>query len=165
MNQINLLVTDVDGTMTDGGMYYDAQGNELKKFNTRDGMGIALLRERGIATMILTAEDTQIVFHRAQKLKVEFCFMGIKDKKSFLDVFFGEHEKYSWDTAAYIGDDVNDVEPMKAAALSASPADAMEKNKTAASYVCHTKGGEGCVREFCEMILDNGEYMTTSRNN
>lgn len=154
MKAINLLVVDVDGTLTDGGMYYDEYGHEWKKFNTRDGKGIELLRAQGIAMMILTSENTPIVAFRAKKLQVEFCFMGIKDKKAKLDEFFREHPMYSYGTTAYIGDDINDVEPMKCVALSAAPFDAMSENKAVATYVCQMKGGEGCVREFCSYIME-----------
>jgi len=150
---INLLIIDVDGTLTDGGMYYDDQGHEWKKFNTRDGKGIELLREHGIATMILTSEDTPIVSFRAKKLKVEFCYMGIKDKKAKLDSFFQEHIRYAYETSAYIGDDVNDVAAMKCVAFSAVPADGAENNKEVADYICQHKGGEGCVREVCERLI------------
>ena len=153
MRKINLLVCDVDGTLTDGGMYYDMYGNEWKKFNTRDGKGISMVRERGIAVMFLTSEDTPIVKRRADKLGIEFCFMGIVDKKSKLDEFFASHRQFSYDWTAYIGDDVNDVEVMKCVGVSAAPADAMKKNKEIAHYICELRGGYGCVREFCEYII------------
>ena len=151
--EITLFVTDVDGTLTDGGMYYDDQGHEWKKFHTRDGKGISQLREIGIAVMFLTSEDTLIVQRRADKLQVDFCFMGVKDKKKALDAFFADHPWFSYGNTAYIGDDVNDLEALRAVGFAAVPADAMEKNKEAADYICKLRGGEGCVREVCEMIL------------
>ena len=154
---INLLITDVDGTLTDSGMYYDDMGNEWKKFNTRDGKGIELLQEKGIHVMFLTSEDTPIVKRRADKLHVEYCYMGIKDKMSFLNNFFLQQNDFSWDKTAYIGDDINDIFPMKHSKLSATPADGTNQNKIVADYICEHKGGEGCVREFCEYIIKKCE--------
>lgn len=153
LTKITLLVCDVDGTLTDGGMYYDAQGNEWKKFNTRDGKGISMMRESGISVMFLTSEDTPIVKHRAEKLEIEFCVMGVEDKREWLDVFFMRHPKFSWDSTAYIGDDVNDNEALKRAGISATPADGILENKEIADYVCELPGGHGCVREFCDLLL------------
>ena len=145
---IKLLVTDVDGTLTDGGMYYDVQGNEWKRFDTRDGMGISRLRAAGIAVMLLTGEDTPIVTRRAEKLQVEYCFLGTKDKKAILAIFCEEQPSFFWDTTAYIRDDVNDLPSMKLAAVAAAPADAQPPVRQIASYVCKASGGHGAVREF-----------------
>lgn len=152
---IRLLVTDVDGTMTDGGMYYDMHGNEWKRFDTRDGMGISRIRQAGISVMILTGEDVPIVKRRAEKLQVEYCLLGVKDKVAELERFFEEHPEFSWETTAYIGDDLNDLASMKRAALPAAPRDAQPPVKAAAHYVCSASGGHGAVREFCEKILTN----------
>lgn len=150
---MNLLICDVDGTLTDGGMYYDVAGNELKKFNTRDGKGISLLRERGISVMFLTSEDTPIVKRRAEKLQIEFCFMGVKDKCKRLAEFFLQYPEFSWESTAYIGDDVNDSEVLERVGMSATPADGIPENKKIVDYVCELPGGHGCVREFCELLL------------
>lgn len=150
---ITLLITDVDGTLTDGGMYYDATGNELKKFNTRDGKGISLLRERGIPVMFLTSEDTPIVKRRAEKLEIDFCIMGVKDKCKWVDNFFSAHPEFSWECTAYIGDDINDTDALKKVGFSATPADGRPENKEIVDYVCELAGGQGCVREFCEVLL------------
>lgn len=153
LSKITLFITDVDGTLTDGGMYYDDTGHEWKKFNTRDGQGISMLRAQGIAVMFLTAEDTPIVQRRADKLHVDFCFMGIKNKKATLDMFFVENPRFSYKHTAYIGDDLNDIDVMRAVCFSAAPSDAMRQNKEIADYVCKLKGGEGCVREVCEVLI------------
>lgn len=151
--KIRLFISDVDGTLTDAGMYYDERGNEWKKFNTRDGKGLSLLRAEGIKIMFLTAEDTPIVARRAEKLKVDFVYMGVADKLAFLEDFFAQHPAFSFATTAYIGDDVNDVLAMKRVGISAAPADAMSENIEVADYVCHLPGGRGCVREFCDYLL------------
>ncbi len=155
MRQLKLFITDVDGTLTDGGMYYDEQGNEWKKFNTRDGKGLSLLQERGVKIMFLTSEDTPIVARRAAKLKVDFVCMGVKDKLAFLEAFFAQHSEFSFASTAYIGDDVNDVSAMERVGIAAAPADAMPENKNAADYLCVLPGGAGCVREFCVYLLQS----------
>src|SRR3712207_5512990 len=105
--RVRLLAMDVDGVLTDAGMYYGENGEEFKKFNTRDGMGVALVREAGIKTAILTRENTPIVLRRAAKLKIDDVHVGLLDK---LSVLRGIVERYglSLDEVAYIGDDVND---------------------------------------------------------
>lgn len=153
MPPIKLLISDVDGTLTDAGMYYDENGNEWKKFNTRDGKGLSLLRAKGIKIMFLTAEDTPIVERRATKLKMDFLCMGVEDKLSFLEEFFAQHPEFSFAATAYIGDDINDVPAMKRVGISAAPADAMLENIRAANYLCSLPGGSGCVREFCDYLL------------
>jgi 3-deoxy-D-manno-octulosonate 8-phosphate phosphatase, yrbI family len=155
MRQLKLFITDVDGTLTDGGMYYDEQGNEWKKFNTRDGKGLSLLQERGVKIMFLTSEDTPIVARRAAKLKIDFVCMGVKDKLAFLKEFFARHSEFSFASTAYIGDDVNDVSAMERVGIAAAPADAMPENKNAADYLCASPGGAGCVREFCVYLLQS----------
>jgi YrbI family 3-deoxy-D-manno-octulosonate 8-phosphate phosphatase len=153
-SKINLLISDVDGVLTDGGMYYTKQGEVMKKFNTIDGKGIELLRDKGIETMFLTGENTDIVRKRAEKLKIKFLFMGIKNKAEFLKKFFKENPKYNFGKTAYIGDDLNDVESLKLAYLSCAPFDASKEAKNIVKYNCMAKGGTGCVREVCNMILN-----------
>ena len=152
-SRIRLLICDVDGVLTDAGMYYSDHGDELKKFNTRDGKGIELVRQAGIHVMFLTSENIELVRRRAEKLGIEHLFMGIKNKKAFLEQFFADHPFYDFSTTAYIGDDINDLECIQSAALSAVPADGHERVLSAAAYVCRRNGGHGCVREFCDLIL------------
>ena len=153
MMDINLLVIDVDGTLTDGGMYYDAQGNEYKRFDTRDGMGISRVRKKGIKVMILTGEDTQIVTHRAEKLQADYCFIGVKNKVAKLEDFFGKYQEFSWETTAYIVEDVNDLDAMQRVAFAASPVDAQPVVQEVSKYHCKAGGGHGAVREFCEVLI------------
>ena len=152
LKRIKLLATDVDGVLTDAGMYYSENGDELKKFNTRDGMGLVLLRNAGIKLAIVTSEDTRIVERRAAKLKVSDLFQGVRDKVAALETLMKRHS-LKWEEVAYIGDDVNDLEVMKRVGFAAAPADATDANKEAAHYVTKKKGGEGCVRELCDLIL------------
>jgi 3-deoxy-D-manno-octulosonate 8-phosphate phosphatase (KDO 8-P phosphatase) len=152
LKKIKLLATDVDGVLTDSGMYYSENGDELKKFNTRDGMGLVLLRNAGIKVAIVTSEDTKIVERRAAKLKIADLFQGARDKVAALEIIMKRHS-LQWDEIAYIGDDVNDLEVMKRVGFAATPFDGTDQNKKTAHYVTKKKGGEGCVREICDMIL------------
>ncbi|MCP4552306.1 MAG: acylneuraminate cytidylyltransferase [Bacteroidetes bacterium] len=151
---IKLFVTDVDGVLTDSGMYYSENGDEMKKFNTRDGKGIELLRDDGIVTAIMTAEDTKIVEKRGIKLKFDYIFQGIKNKKDEI-IKLADILDIPLDEIAFIGDDVNDTEALKIIGLSACPADAVRENKIVVDFICQAKGGQGAVREFIDEILLN----------
>lgn len=153
--KIKLFLCDVDGTFTDGGMYYSENGDELKKFNTRDGMGFQLLRESGIKTGIITSEDTRIVERRAKKLKVDFLCQGKRDGgKLAVAKSICQQMGITLDEVAYIGDDINCLELLKEVGIAACPADASESVKSLPSiHVMQKKGGEGCVREFIEHII------------
>lgn len=152
---IKLFLCDVDGTLTDGGMYYSENGDELKKFNTRDGMGFQLLREAGIKTGIITSEDTKIVENRVKKLKVDFLYQGKRNGgKLTVAKVICEQLGITLDEVAYIGDDINCIELLEAVGVKACPADACEEVKMIAGICVMTKkGGEGCVREFVNSLL------------
>ncbi len=152
LSQIRLFATDVDGVLTDAGMYYSETGDEWKKFNTRDGMGIKLLQRAGIITAIVTQERTKLVARRAEKLAIPELHQGVMDKLTVIREMADRHG-LSLKQVAYIGDDVNDLEALKAVGFSASPADGLPDIVAAVDYVCQKKGGEGAVREIIEMIL------------
>ena len=152
-NNIKLFGCDVDGTLTDAGMYYTENGDELKKFNTRDGMGIKLLRESGIITLIITSENTKIVENRAKKLKVDYLYQGVQNKLEVIEELL---KKLNIDKSefAYIGDDINDKEILEFAGLKACPNDAMEIIKNIDNIlIMSKKGGEGTVREFIDNYI------------
>ena len=149
---VKLVAMDVDGVMTDGGMYYSEHGEVMKKFNARDGMGIGLLRENGITPAIITGEDSKIVLKRAEKLRVDYVYIGIRDKCQAMSRLV-EKLNISYDEVAYIGDDLNDLAVMKTVGLSFAPADAVSVVRDAASHVLSRKGGEGAVREMIDIIL------------
>ncbi|MBP7552162.1 MAG: HAD-IIIA family hydrolase [Spirochaetes bacterium] len=153
-NLIKLFATDVDGVLTDAGMYYTEKGDELKKFNTHDGMGIHLIKNDGIKTAILTSENTKIVENRAKKLKIDYVFQGVKNKlKTMLDLC--KKLDIEINNVAYIGDDINDLELLKAAGVKACPNDAVDKIKNIENiHILSKNGGYGAVREFCDMIID-----------
>ncbi len=120
---IRLLVLDVDGTMTDGGVYYDSTGNELKKFAIKDGAGIVLARAAGMQVMICTGRECEAVRHRAQDLHIDYLFQNVHDKAAFLSRFMAEHSLTKQDVA-YCGDDLNDLTAMALCGFVACPADA-----------------------------------------
>jgi YrbI family 3-deoxy-D-manno-octulosonate 8-phosphate phosphatase len=134
-------------------MYYSESGDEWKKFNTRDGMGIKLLQKAGLITAIVTQERTRLVARRAEKLTIPEVHQGVTDKLSMIRDMASRYG-LALDQVAYIGDDVNDLEALKAVGFSASPADGMPQVLQAVDYVCRKKGGEGAVREVVEMILE-----------
>lgn len=151
---IKLFLSDIDGTLTDGGMYYSENGDELKKFNTRDGMGMAMLREKGIKVGIITSENRQLNQRRADKLKLDYFYQGRKNGgKLAVAKEICEMMGISLHEVAYIGDDVNCIELLSAVGLAACPADSDARVKAIPGIKIMTKkGGEGCVREFCEII-------------
>lgn len=152
LQNIRLVATDVDGVLTDGGMYIGESGEELKKFNTRDGMGLKLLQQAGIITAFITQEKTRIVAARGAKLKVPEIHQGIMNKLAMVEQLV---KKYglSLDQVAYIGDDINDLSTLQAVGFSATPADGMPVVKKEVDHICRLKGGEGAVREVADMIL------------
>ncbi|MEZ5334872.1 MAG: HAD hydrolase family protein [Methanolobus sp.] len=152
---VKLFLTDVDGVLTDAGMYYSENGDELKKFNTHDGKGIELLRNRGIKTGIVTSENTKLNEKRAKKLKCDHIFQGVKDKLSLVTDICHK-ENISLDEVAYIGDDINDIELLSSVGIAACPANALPGVKSLTNIIClKKKGGDGAVREFVEMIIKN----------
>jgi len=162
LRQIRLFATDVDGVLTDAGMYYSESGDEWKKFNTRDGMGIKLLQKAGLITAIVTQERTRLVARRAEKLAIPELHQGVMDKLSVIRAM-AERHGISLRQIAYIGDDVNDMEALNAVGFSVTPADGLPQVRKIVDYVCRLKGGEGAVRELAEMILQSRIKATTKR--
>jgi len=153
--KIKLFVSDVDGTLTDAGMYYSENGDELKKFNTRDGKGFDLLRKAGIKTAIITSENTKIVENRAKKLKVDYLNQGLEHKDKLEAIKnICKKENISLNEVAFIGDDINDKEALESVGIAGCPADAVEDIKQIPNIrIMSKKGGEGAVREFIERII------------
>lgn len=153
-NNIKLFLSDIDGTLTDGGMYYSENGDELKKFNTRDGMGMSLLREKGIKVGLITSEDRELNQRRAEKLKLDYFYQGKKNGGK-LDVAKSicKQMGITLKEVAYIGDDINCIELLSSVGVAACPADADEKVKAIPGIKIMTKkGGQGCVREFTKLL-------------
>lgn len=151
-DQLRLLVIDVDGTMTDAGIYYDENGNELKKFCTRDAAGFFAARAAGIKTMILTGRESAAVVRRMKELGVEYVMQNVRDKRAFLEDFLAE-QNLGRESVGYIGDDLNDLASMRLAGFAACPADACREVRKEAHYVSPVCGGEGAVRDVVEYLL------------
>ena len=153
---IKLFLTDVDGVMTDSGLYYTEAGDELKKFNAHDGMGLQLIRQKNIKTGIITSEDTKLVERRFQRLKLDYLSQGKRDGGKLTAVKeICEKEGITLANVAYIGDDVNCFELLSSVGIAACPADAVDVIKNIPGIIqMKKKGGEGCVREFVEMIMN-----------
>ena len=152
---IKVFLTDVDGVLTDAGMYYTESGDEFKKFNTHDGMAFGMLREQGIKTGMITSEETKIVENRAMKLKADYLYQGAKgDGKLEAARQICEKEGISLSEVAYIGDDINCIPLLKAVGMAACPANAVKKVKEIPGIIqLKTNGGDGAVREFVEGLL------------
>ena len=153
VQKIKCLLTDSDGVLTDGGMYYSENGDELKKFNTKDGMGFKLIKEKGFITGIITGENVEIVRRRAQKMKLDLVYLGVQDKMKAIDEICAKLN-LKYDEIAYIGDDINDLEVIKNVGFGCTVSDAMQCVKEAADYVARLNGGQGAVREVVELILN-----------
>jgi len=152
MKEIKLFITDIDGVWTDGGMYYDIHGNELKKFNTSDSAGVLFLKLIGIPVVIITGEENEIVRRRAEKLKIEKLYMGIQNKLKAAEKLCREFN-ISLDEVAFIGDDLADIPLLRKAGLSACPASAPVYVKSEVKWALTRSGGEGVFREFVEKFL------------
>jgi 3-deoxy-D-manno-octulosonate 8-phosphate phosphatase (KDO 8-P phosphatase) len=153
---IKLILTDVDGVLTDTGVYYGASGEELKRFSIRDGMGMELLRNGGIETAFLTREDSPVVRARSEKLKLPHYFPGVWDKEAFLPQVL-EQTGLELENLAYIGDDVNDLGIIRAiakAGLTAAPGDGITSVLSEVHYVANIRGGYGAFRDFADWILE-----------
>jgi len=159
---IKLVLTDIDGVWTDGGMFYDNFGNEMKRFNTSDSAGVLFLKKNKISVGIITGEDTEIVKRRAGKLGIDHLLMGVRNK---LDVAKQLCEKMGIslsENVAYIGDDLNDIPLLRAVIISAVPANAPTYVKDVALWKLSKQGGQGVFREFVEKLLtENGMLSTT----
>jgi len=154
LNGIKLLICDVDGTLTDGGMYYSKNGEEMKKFNTKDAFGIEILEKIGISTILLTRENSLIVKQRAKKIKIKKLISGCENKISAVEKLTQRYG-IKFNQIAYVGDDLNDYNVMKNVGFSACPSDANYQIKKISKYVCDSKGGDGAVREVIDYILIN----------
>ena len=153
LEKIKLVITDNDGVLTDNGVFYSAEGEGFKRFSIRDGMGVERLRKyAGVETIIMTGEESGSVKARAQKLKINEYYLGVKKKQELLQTIV-EKNNIAAEEIAYIGDDSNDFEIMKLVGFRATPADGMTFIKEIADYVCENRGGNGAFRELAELII------------
>lgn len=152
LNNIQLVVFDVDGTLSDGGIFLDRQENELKKFNCKDGMGISLLIKANIKVALLTGRNSPLTARRAKELGINYVIQGKMDKEEALLELMQELN-ISKDNLAVMGDDVNDLPLFNNASVSVAPVDAYHYMKSIATLVLTNHGGQGAAREFCDLIL------------
>lgn len=150
--RIQYLVLDVDGVFTDGGIYYNQEGEMAKRFDMRDGMGLEILRQNKVEVVVLTSENSKLVGERMKKLQIKDTFLGVKDKYSFLKQFFIAKNS-SFGATAYVGDDVNDLANMCSCGWSFAPANAMDVVKANADSILTHDSGNGAIREVCERIM------------
>ena len=150
---IKLVITDVDGVLTDGGMYYTKQGDIMKRFHARDGMGVTLLKNTGIPTIIITKEQTSMVKQWSKKMKIKKLFDGIQQKEKTLN---GICKNYNVNLAeiAYIGDDINDLGILQKVGLAITPRDGNDSVKKICHHICSKDGGDGAFREVADLILE-----------
>ena len=153
---IKIFLTDVDGCLTDGGMYYSDYGDELKRFNTKDGMGFKMLHEKGILTGIITSEDISLNERRSRKLKLDIYEAGCKNKEEKIAEI---SEKYGipLKNICYVGDDINDKNALKSVGFSCCPNDANEMIREMVDYKANAKGGQGVIREVIDLILQENK--------
>jgi len=149
---IKVVATDIDGVWTDAGMYYTSGGEKMKRFSTYDGMGVQLLREINIPTIILTSENSEIVLRRAEKLQIDKVYINEKQKLNRM-IEVCQDLNISLDEVAYIGDDLNDLQLLEKVGLSAMPSNSPILDSFSADYITKKSGGEGCFREFIDQII------------
>ncbi len=151
-DKIKLFLCDIDGVLTDAGMYYTENGDEIKKFNTYDGLALKLMQKSGLKVGILTAEDRNLNRNRARKLALDFEFHGVKDKLKQLDILLKELG-LNYSQVAYVGDDLNDIEVLKKVGFAFCPSTAQPEVLALANvHVAKTAGGSGVIREIHNLI-------------
>lgn len=149
---VALLILDVDGVLTDGKIIIDDLGNETKHFNVRDGHGLKMLIRTGIEVILITGRTSKVVEHRARELGIREVYQGARDKVEILEKIL-DRKEISGKRVAYVGDDIVDIPVFKRVGFSVAVADASEYAKESADYTTEGKGGQGAVRELCEIIL------------
>ena len=156
--RINYLVLDVDGVFTDGCVYYGAEGELMKNFDMRDGMGLEILRQNNVEVVVITSENSDLVAKRMQKLQIKYTFLGVKDKYSFLQNFINQQQT-SWANLAYVGDDVNDLANLCTVGWSFAPANATTVVKQQVDFTLSHNSADGAIREVCEWVMKyNGRF-------
>jgi len=161
LQAVKAVILDVDGVLTDGGIYYDPTGREIKRFHVADGLGIELLRQAGIRVVIMSGRVSEALTRRAAELRVTDCYQGVRDKKAQI-----EKLRQQWQLKAeellYVGDDLNDLPAFEAVGVRVAVANADDMLRSQAHYVTKATGGNGAVREVCEWLLKaRGEWENT----
>jgi 3-deoxy-D-manno-octulosonate 8-phosphate phosphatase (KDO 8-P phosphatase) len=152
LRQIRLVVCDVDGVLTDGGLHYDEAGGVVKRFNVRDGLAVRMLQRAGITVAILSGGRSGAIEHRALHLRIDHCLIGIGDKSKGLKKLLGDLNMTRRE-CAFIGDDLNDIPAKPSASVLVATADAAKGLRSQADWVLMSKGGEGALREVADELL------------
>ena len=150
--KIKLVLTDVDGVLTDGGRYYSSAGEQLKKFHVRDGMGVNILLRNNIKTIIVSKEKSTLLKRWCKEMNISEVLVGRKNKELILTKICKKYQVTS-DEIAFIGDDVNDIKLLQIIGFSGAPKDAIDLVKKSVNYICSCNGGDGAFREFIDYIL------------
>lgn len=160
-SKIKLIVLDVDGTLTDGGIYYDSQDYEMKRFDVKDGLGILVARKAGLEFAVITGRASPMLERRATELGIAHLLQGVQKKYPTL-LELARNQNLSLEEIGYIGDDLNDLQCMEAVGFRACPADAAQAVKSVCDYVASASGGHGAVRESLEYLLTQREQWDTA---
>ncbi len=158
IQRIKAIITDVDGVLTDGGIYYNSAGEETKKFNAKDGMAVTMLQQLNFKTGLITGRHSEMVIHRAKELHFDFHVHGVRNKQAHFEDFKQKFHLKNSDIA-YIGDDINDLKVLRQCGLKACPADAPAYIQKEVDYITQKKGGEGAFREFVDWILESQRLL------
>lgn len=154
LSNIKLLASDVDGVLTDGGLYYSESGLTFKKFNVKDGMAVRLLREAGVESAIISTDISTMILKRVERINIKYCYIGTWDKLDKLKEICSELN-ITLNECAFIGDDLNDLEVLQAVGISFAPADAVDEVKKSVDILCANPGGRGVFREAAEIIISS----------
>ena len=161
--KIKLIVLDVDGTLTDGGVYYDSNGNEFKRFDVKDGLGIRVAQKAGLEFAIITGRESHMVERRTSELGIRYILQGVQNKYPAL-LNLAKELGCTLEEIAYIGDDLNDLQCMESVGFAACPADAAKQIKSTAHYVSIYKGGYGAVRDILEHLISFLDFSVFAKN-
>lgn len=157
ISKIKIVLTDVDGVLTDGGMYYTDEGQVMKKFNVKDGLGAVLLKKNGYQIGIISSDKSPLIRTRGERLSMDYIYVDARDKVKALNEIC-EKNNLTYENIAFIGDDLNDLEMLKAVGFSAAPSDSVDEVLAVVDYVCTRKGGKGAYREYVDLIMkDKGD--------
>jgi 3-deoxy-D-manno-octulosonate 8-phosphate phosphatase (KDO 8-P phosphatase) len=159
--QIKLVIFDIDGVMTDGKLYYTREGDGMKGFNAKDGLGIKMLMQSDIHVAVITGRQSEIVSQRTKELGIDVVYQGQANKLTAFE-HCQQHFDLPLEQIAYMGDDINDLPLMQRVGFAIAPANAVQITKDAAHYICALGGGEGAVREACDHLLQAQDKWQTA---
>lgn len=160
--RVRLLCTDVDGVLTDGGLYYGADGNILTRFQVLDGHGLKRAQTAGILTCFVTMSDTDQIRRRAAGLQIDYCLSGIRDKVAAISALMRDLG-FDWSETAHIADDANDIGLLQKFALPVCVPNAVDDVQEICRYVTHRTGGNGAVRDLCDALVASRNADITPR--